>query len=103
MAVPLRRAAAPRASSAPRSGRPASAAVTAASRSAGTSAAPSVGASESVRVNGVAGSSPSARVTSMRARSIWFRATISNPSAVTSCVRARVTSIAPLTPAAFCA
>ena len=50
---------------------------------------------------GVHGSSPSVRARSMRARSSWFFATSSAPTADTSWVRARVTSIAALTPAFF--
>ncbi len=45
----------------------------------------------------------SARARAMRPRSSSFRAMISRPSAVTSWVRARVTSSAALTPARFCA
>src|SRR6266480_587294 len=103
IADPVCRAAAARASSARNSGRLVSAAVTTESRCAGTSAAPSDGASESVKASGVAASRPRARATSMRPRSSWFRATSSKPSAVASCARARVTSIAGLTPAARCA
>src|SRR2546425_8116463 len=56
MAGPVRRAAVARASSAPRSGRPASATVSTASRPAGRSAAPSVPASVSASSSGAAGS-----------------------------------------------
>jgi hypothetical protein len=85
------------------SGRRSSACATAAFCSVGTPAAKPPSASESVSRKRVAGSAPSDRASSIWARSAALRASSTCPSAATFCVRARVTSMAVLTPASSCA